>query len=561
MTTKKNITLTPRQLCDIELILNQGFTPLTGFLTQQDYDSVLDNCRLANNQLWPMPITLDVTASFAKSLQIKDIIALHDEEGVTIANLTVTDLWQPDKKREAQKIFNTIDVTHPAVNYLFNFAGEYYIGGPLELVNMPRHYDFTEYRLTPAQTKKYFADNHIKHIVGFQTRNPMHRAHQELTLRAAQQINGHVFIHPVVGMTKPGDIDHFTRVKCYKKLLAHYPADTATLGLLPLAMRMGGPREALWHALIRKNYGCTHFIIGRDHAGPGKNANGQDFYGPYEAQAFVAKYSNEIEIEIIPFDEMMYVKNKNCYMTQNEIDADHSIESSDIGKISGTEFRHRLQTGEPIPSWFSFPDIIEEIRKTHPNKQTRGFTIFFTGLSGAGKSTVANALLVKLMELTDRSITLLDGDIVRKQLLSNNLGFSKEDRDINIKRIGFVASEITKHHGIAICAPIAPYEETRQMVRQMISANGGFIEVYISTPLTTCEQRDPKGLYKKVRAGEIKNFTGIDDPYEPPSNPELLLDTTHRSVSECVEKIIRELETLGYLRTRYSVPIPSLATS
>ena len=545
--TKQSYTLTPRQLCDLELILNAGFQPLDGFLTQKDYINVLDKCRLANNSIWPMPITLDVNDKLAKSLLINTKLALRDEEGLVIANMIVTDIWQPDKKFEAEKVFGTTDIAHPAVNYLFNFSGDYYLGGPVELVNMPRHYDFTEYRRSPADTKKYFAQNNLKQVVGFQTRNPMHRAHQELTLRAARKINGHVLIHPVVGITKPGDIDHFTRVKCYKKLLGHYPANMASLSLLPLAMRMGGPREALWHALIRRNYGCTHFIIGRDHAGPDKDSNGNDFYSPYEAQDFVAQYAGEIGIEIIPFEEMLFVKNKKDYLTQSEIDADLSININDIAKISGTEFRRRIQTGEKIPHWFSYPEIINEIRKTHPAKHLRGLTIFFTGLSGAGKSTLANALLVKLMELTDRSVTLLDGDIVRNRLLSNKLGFSKEDRDINIKRIGFVAAEITKHRGIAICAPIAPYEEARQMVRQMVNANGGFIEVYVSTPLNTCEQRDPKGLYKKVRAGEIKNFTGVDDPYEPPSNPELSINTTGREVRECVTQIVEALENQGYL--------------
>lgn len=545
---EKSLTLTSRQLCDLELILNGGFAPLNGFLTEQDYNTVVNNCRLTNNQVWPIPVTLDVSETFAKTVQKIDILSLRDEEGVVIAKLTVTDIYKPNKELEAKKIYGTIDTIHPAVNYLYNLAGEYYLGGPVELVNMPRHYDFTEDRRNPAEVKKYFADKNITNVVGFQTRNPMHRAHQELTLRAAKKINGHVLIHPVVGMTKPGDIDHYTRVKCYKKLLNHYPKDMASLSLLPLAMRMGGPREALWHALIRKNYGCTHFIIGRDHAGPGKDKNGNDFYGPYDAQDFVAQYRNEIGIEVIPFDEVMYVKNQDCYMTYDEIVA-KKIDKANIGKISGTEFRRRLQTGAEIPSWFSYPEIIAEIRKTHPSMQDRGLTVFFTGLSGAGKSTIANALLVKLMELTDRSITLLDGDIVRNQLLSNKLGFSKEDRDINIKRIGFIASEITKHKGIAICAPIAPYEEARQSVRQMISTIGGFVEVYISTPLSTCEDRDPKGLYKKVRSGEIKNFTGVDDPYEKPSNPELSIDTTNRSVVDCVMEVINKLSHLGYLHT------------
>jgi sulfate adenylyltransferase len=370
----------------------------------------------------------------------------------------------------------------------------------------------------------------------------MHRAHQELTFRAAQLSEANLLIHPVVGMTKPGDIDHYSRVRCYERLLKHYPEQTTTLSLLPLAMRMAGPREAVWHAIIRKNHGCSHFIIGRDHAGPGKDSQGVDFYGPYEAQELVGRYQAELGIQMVPFQEMVYVQEKAQYVPINEVKPTETILT-----ISGTEFRRRLYEGLEIPEWFSYPEVVSELRKAHPARHKQGFTVFFTGLSGAGKSTIANALMVKLMEIGGRSVTLLDGDIVRRHL-SSELGFSKEHRNINILRIGFVASEITKNGGIAICAPIAPYAATRQEVRKMIAAVGGFIEVYVATSLEVCETRDRKGLYAKARAGIIKEFTGISDPYEVPENPEMIIDTIECSADEAALRIILKLESFGFIK-------------
>ena len=387
----------------------------------------------------------------------------------------------------------------------------------------------------------HFTPESTDRIVAFQTRNPMHRAHFELTLRAAKSAKANLLLHPVVGMTKPGDIDHYTRVRCYEKIIEKYPQQTSYLSLLPLAMRMAGPREALWHALIRKNYGATHFIIGRDHAGPGNNSNNQPFYDPYGAQKLVEKYANEIGIEIINFNAVSYVENKAQYLPSDEVEVNDKVLD-----ISGTEFRKRLRNDLDIPEWFSFPEVIQILKATHPPKYKQGFTVFFTGLSGAGKSTIANALLVKLLERGDKPVTLLDGDIVRKNL-SSELGFSKEHRDLNILRIGYVASEITKHHGIAICAPIAPYENTRNQIRTNIEQYGGFIEVYISTDINVCEQRDRKGLYKKARLGILKGFTGIDDPYEIPTNPEVILDTSKLSVTQSVQQILLEIESQGYL--------------
>ena len=533
--------LTHRQLCDVELLVEGGFSPLTGFMSQQDYQSVLTDMRLADGVLWSMPITLDVTTDFAEQVNVGDEIALRDQEGVVVAVLKISDKWQPNKTEEAKAVFGTDSSYHPAVAYLMQQAGDVYLGGDLVALAKPSHYDYTYLRNTPAELRQEFSKRGWQKIVAFQTRNPMHRAHQELTFRAAKQVEANLLIHPVVGMTKPGDIDHYTRVRCYEKILAQYPEQTTMLSLLPLAMRMGGPREALWHAIIRKNYGCTHFIVGRDHAGPGKDENGEDFYGPYDAQELVTQHGEELGIQMVPFQEMVYLEDKAEYVPVNQVE-----EGQKVLKISGTEFRRRLQKGLDIPTWFSYPEVIAELRKTTPPKAKQGFCIFFTGLSGAGKSTLANALLVKLMELGGRSVTLLDGDLVRKNL-SSELGFSKEHRDLNILRIGYVASEIVKHRGIAICAPIAPYRDIRRQVRDTVSGYGGFIEVHVSTTLEVCEARDRKGLYKKARAGIIKEFTGISDPYETPEKAEIVVDTDGRGVNELVQEIVLKVESLGYI--------------
>lgn len=535
--------VTPRQRCDLEMILNKGFAPLTGFITQPDYENVIHSMRLANHSLWPMPITFDVPVEFAEKISLSDKVELYDVDNTLLAQMTVTDKWQPNKMLEAKQVFGTQDLKHPAVNYLIKTAGDYYLGGPIELVQMPKHHDFTELRFTPDALKTLFSKLGLNHIVGFQTRNPIHRAHMELTLRAAQQIDGHVLIHPVVGLTKPGDIDYFTRVRCYQKILHYYPSQKALLSLLPLAMRMGGPREALWHALIRKNYGCTHFIVGRDHAGPGNDSNGNAFYDPYAAQKIALDYQDEMGISIIPFHEMVYVKERRQYCPSNE------LTSSDTPlSISGTELRSRLLTEQPIPEWFSFPEIIQELHQAYPPKHKQGFTLFFTGLSGAGKTTLANALIAKLMSQGRRNITLLDGDVVRR-ILTNELGFSKAERDLNIKRIGYVASEVTKAGGVVICAAIAPYREARDSNRQLISQHGGFIEIYLSTSVLECEKRDTKGLYAKARRGELKGLTGIDDPYEPPLEAEIEIDTSICNIEDSVNNIMHFLQDAGYLQT------------
>jgi sulfate adenylyltransferase len=534
--------LNMRQLCDIELLLNGAFSPLTGFLAERDYRAVLSEMRLANGVLWPMPITLDVTAAFAEKLREGDSIALRDGEGVLIATMEIESIYRPSREQEARDVFGTVDETHPGVGYLLRRSNDVYLGGRLRGIEAPMHYDFKHLRDTPQELRDRFQKVGWRRVVAFQTRNPMHRAHQELTFRAAKEVEANLLLHPVVGMTKPGDVDHFTRVRCYEHLLAHYPEQTTTLSLLPLAMRMGGPREAVWHAIIRKNYGCTHLIVGRDHAGPGSGSDGKPFYGPYDAQRLMQQFEAELDITMVPFKNMLYVEDKAQYLPEDEID-----KNTRTLDISGTELRRRLRDGLDIPEWFSFPAVVAELRRTHPPRHRQGFTVFFTGLSGSGKSTLANALMVKLMEMGGRPVTLLDGDLVRKHL-SSELGFSREHRDLNIQRIGYVASEITKNGGIAICAPIAPYAATRKLVREMIDPVGGFLEIHVSTPLEVCEARDRKGLYAKARAGIIKGFTGISDPYEVPEAPEMRIDTAELTPDLAAHRIIVKLESLGFIR-------------
>jgi len=533
--------LTPRQVCDLELLMNGGFNPLKGFLSEADYDGVVDRMRLADGTLWPIPITLDVSEKFAGTIEPGQDIALRDAEGVILAILSVTDKWVPNKAHEAERVFGADDLAHPAVNYLHNVAGPVYLGGPITGIQQPIHYDFRARRDTPNELRAYFRKMGWRRIVAFQTRNPLHRAHQELTFRAAREAQANLLIHPVVGMTKPGDVDHFTRVRCYEAVLDKYPAATTHLSLLNLAMRMAGPREAVWHGIIRRNHGCTHMIVGRDHAGPGKNSAGKDFYDPYAAQELFREFHAEIGIEMVDFKQMVYVQERAQYEPRDEVE-----EGATILDISGTELRRRLREGLEIPDWFSFPEVVRELRRTSPPRHKQGFTVFFTGLSGSGKSTIANALMVKLMEMGGRPVTLLDGDVVRKHL-SSELGFSKEHRDINIRRIGYVASEITKNGGIAICAPIAPYTATRRAVREMVEAYGAFVEVHVATALEECERRDRKGLYKLAREGKIKEFTGISDPYEEPANPELRVATEGVDVDYCAQQVLLKLENMGLI--------------
>ena len=533
--------LTPRQLCDLELIMSGAFSPLTGFLTRADYDPVCSDMRLADGTLWPIPITLDVPEELGQTLSPGSNLALRDAEGVMIAALHVEDVWQPDREAEAAAVLGTTNREHPGVAQLTDRTHPYYVGGTITGLSPVTHYDYRLLRHTPAELRSEFAKLGWTKVVAFQTRNPMHRAHQELTLRAAKEVEANLLIHPVVGMTKPGDVDHYTRVRCYQSLLHRYPRKTAMLSLLPLAMRMAGPREAIWHAIIRKNHGCTHLIVGRDHAGPGSDSSGKAFYGPYDAQELLQKHEDELGVAMVPFKLMVYVEEHDTYAPIDEI-----AEGTRTLNISGTDLRDRLAMGKEIPEWFTFPDVATELRRSHPPRHRQGFTVFFTGLSGSGKSTIANVLLVKFLEMGGRPVTLLDGDLVRKNL-SSELGFSKEHRDLNIKRIGYVASEITKNGGVAICAPIAPYDAVRKDVRAMIQPEGGFLLVHVATPIEVCEQRDRKGLYAKARAGIIKEFTGISDPYEEPADADLVIDTSQLTAEEAAQQIVLHCEKEGYV--------------
>jgi sulfate adenylyltransferase len=533
--------LTARQLCDLELLLNGGFSPLRGFMSRADYESTCSRGRLADGKLWPVPIVLDVQEKFTHSIGPGKTVALRDPEGVMLAALHIEEVWQPDRLAEAEAIYGTTSCNHPGVEYLLKQTHPWYVGGKLEGVQLPAHYDFSALRLTPSELRAEFTRLGWQRIVAFQTRNPMHRAHQELTLRAAKQVDANLLIQPSVGMTKPGDLEYYLRVRCYQTLLPKYPKGTVKLALLPLAMRMAGPREALWHAIIRKNYGCSHLILGRDHAGPGNDEYGKAFYQPYAAQELLVAHQQELGITAVPFNTMVYLEGQDTYVQEGEVPA-----GARTVNISGTELRRRLAEGRELPTWFTFEEVARELQRSYPPRHRQGFTVFFTGLSGSGKSTIANVLRAKFLEMGGRPVTLLDGDLVRKHL-SSELGFSKEHRDINIRRIGFVASEITKNCGIAICAPIAPYDSIRKEVRAMIQPHGGFVLVHLSTDLATCEARDRKGLYAKARAGLVQQFTGISDPYEVPDDAEAVIDTSDLSAEEAAQQILLFLKQQGFI--------------
>jgi sulfate adenylyltransferase len=536
------ISLSERQMCDLELLMNGAFSPLKGFMTQVDYESVMDRMRLQDGTVWPIPICLDIAEKEAGQLEAGQSVALRDPEGFMLAVMHIQEIWPIDKKRESQVIYGTTDASHPGIDYLLSRTGSHYVGGAVEGVNMPLHFDFRELRLSPGEVRAACTKLGWRRMVGFQTHNPLHRAQFEVTMQAMREAKSNLLLQPVVGLTRPGDMSYYTRVRCYQKAIHHYPPNMMLLSLLPLAMRMAGPREALWHALIQKNFGCNFFIVGRDHAGPGVDQTGESYYEPYAAQTLVEQFKDEIEIRMIPSEEMVYVKEKDRFSPRSRISEEDTVKT-----LSGTELRHFLHAGYEIPDWYTFPEIIEELQRAYPPRYKQGFTVFLTGLSGSGKSTIAKVILSRFLEMGDRPVTLLDGDIVRTHL-SNELGFSKEHRDINVRRIGFVASEITKNRGIAICAPIAPYQLSRRQIREMIEQYGGFIEIHVATPLEVCEQRDRKGIYAKARAGLIKGFTGLDDPYEVPEKPEVRVDTTDMTPDEAAQEILLELQRQGYIK-------------
>lgn len=535
-----SIYLNARQLCDLELLLMGAFFPLKGFLGREDYENVLESMRLRNASLWPIPVCLDISEELAKALGKGQTLLLRHPQGHILASLKVNECWLYDKEREALFVYGTKNLYHWGVQQIFE-QNAYYVSGALEAYQKIPHYDFQNLRLSPEQTKAAFQKNGWERVVAFQTRNPMHRAHFEMTKRAIETLDAGLLIHPSVGQTKSGDISHYTRTLCYQSILEKYPPKRAMLALLPLAMRMAGPREALWHAIIRKNFGCTHFIVGRDHAGPGADQNGQAFYGHYAAQKLLKEYSEEIGIEVLNFSMLQYVKNKNQYCETIE-------ENDEVLQISGTTFREMLAKGEEIPEWFSFKEVSKILQRQYPAKHKKGLVIFFTGLSASGKSSLAQALEAKIIEKTQRRVSLIDGDLIRKELCPD-LGFSKEDRDQNVRRVGLLAAEIAKHRGIAICALIAPFDQIRKEIRKKIEKDACFFLIHMASPLELCEQRDPKGLYAKARAGLIKGFTGIDDPYEEPQDAELVIGKTEASIDELLNQCMERLVKCGYLKT------------
>lgn len=543
-----SLDLDEHAACDLELLLTGAFSPLRGFMDRADYESVLARGRLADGTLWPVPVTLPVPLGLADRLSRGDVLALRDSQGNIVAVQHVGDAWTPDAEAEAHAVLASRRggasanlAEHPWARRLAAAADTAYVGGRIEGLGPLVHYDYEELRRTPAELRSLFRAKGWERIVGFQTRNPMHRVHVELTKRAVAATGAKLLLHPTVGAAPPGDIDHFTRVRCYRAVMPAYEPGSAVLSLLPLAMRMAGPREAVWHAIVRKNYGCTHFVVGRDHAGPGRDSSGVPFYAPDEAREAVREHEAELGIALCASEEMAYVPSRGRPMALGETPGGERTQ-----ELSGTEMRRLLRAGETLPGWFTLPAVEAELRRAFPPRRRRGFTVFFTGLSGAGKSTIAGALMVKLLEATERPVTLLDGDVMRKHL-SSELGFSREHRDLNIRRTAFVASEIAKNGGAAVCAPIAPYDAARKEARRMVGAVGGFFLVYVSTPIEVCERRDRKGLYARARAQVIKEFTGVSDPYETPDDADLVIDGSTMSPGDAADRVLKLIRAEGYI--------------
>jgi sulfate adenylyltransferase len=501
--------------------------------------------RLPGGLLWSIPVVLDVPDAVAEKLEVGGYVGLNDAEGFMLAVLRITDKWRPDKKREARLVYGTDSLGHPGARFLFEQTRDNYVGGDIEGIQLPMHYDFETLRDTPEELRHLFEKHGWRRVVAFNTSKPMHRVHRDITLQAARKAQANILLHPAVGMTKPGDLHYYARVHCYQAIRRHYPHNLAMLSLLPMAVRMAGPREALLNAIVRQNYGCTHFIVGPEHAAPPEvRLGGERFYPRYAAQEMVAQYQDELGIRMIPVKEVHYVPEEDQFLPAEETDRT----GKKSVQFTETELYSHLSHDQEIPAWFSFPDVLAELRKVCPPRNRQGITLFFTGLSGSGKSTLAKILYAKFIEAGGRPVTLLDGDVVRHNL-SSELGFSRQHRDLNIRRIGFVASEITKNGGVAICAPIAPYATTRRAVRELIEQHGAFIEIHVATPLEVCEARDRKGLYAKARKGLIPEFTGVSDPYEAPESPELRIDTSMMNPMEAAQDIYLFLLREGYLGT------------
>ena len=537
-----SIQLSERSACDLELLALGAFSPLDRFMGKADYQRVLDEMHLASGHVFPVPVTLPTNPS--PDIRLDHDLAIRSSKSELLAVMTVEEIYDWDLSEVCLKVFGSEDLRHPLVAEMHRW-GKLNISGQLQVLALPDRFDFQELRLTPAETRTRLAGYGYSNVVAFQTHNPLHQVHEELTKRAAQEVDGVLLLHPVVGMTRPGDVDHYTRVRTYKTLTdRYYEPDRVLLSLLPLAMRVAGPREALWHAIIRRNYGANHLIVGRDHAGPGVDSKGNPFYGPYDAQALVESFSDEIGVKVVPFKEFVYLPDEGRYEEVSRIP-----QGTNTAAISGTQMREEyLNAGKPLPPWFTRPEVAEILADSYPPRHRQGVCIWLTGLPSSGKSTTAGVLTVLLMEM-GRQVTVLDGDVIRTHL-SRGLGFSKEDRDINILRIGYVASEVVRHGGVVVCAAVSPYKATRDDVRSMVGEDR-FVEVYVNTPLAVCEERDPKGMYAMARRGEIKDFTGVDDPYEAPENPEATADTVNRTPEENARLIMDHLLAEGFVRSVY----------
>ena len=535
------IRLSERAVCDLELLAVGAFSPLDRFMSEADHQSVLDSMRLTNGYIFPLPITLPIDEEEKARIEIGQDVALRSPRNELLAIMTVEEIYEWDLEEVAQKAFGTLDLRHPLVAEMHRW-GKYNLSGPMRVLQLPNHYDFKDLRMTPAETRATLETFGHNNVIAFQTRNPLHRVHEELTKRATEEKDGVLLLHPVVGLTRPGDVDHYTRVRTYRTLAQrYYDPDRILLSLLPLAMRMAGPREAVWHAVIRRNYGANHLIVGRDHAGPGNDSNGEPFYGPYDAQELVESLSDELGVGVVPFRMMVYLPDEERYEEISKV-----TKETRTASISGTQVREDyLQNGVQLPAWFTRPEVAEILAETYPPRFRQGACIWFTGLHNSGKSTTASVLTELLLE-HGRTVTLLDGDVVRTHF-SEGLGFSKEDRDDHVRRMGYVASEIVRHGGIAICAAVSPYRATRNDVRGMIGGEH-YIEVFMDTPLEVCEQRDTKGLYARARRGQIQGFTGVDDPYEAPRNPEIRLETVEHSPEENARLILEQLAGAGFIR-------------
>lgn len=532
-----SIILTDAQLSGLELLASGAYSPLTGFLRHDDYKQVLGGMRLSNGTLWPMPVCLDIDRDAIGRISAGQTVALRDAEGFMPAVMHIKDVWPVDLNAHAKAIFGTCDKQHPGVENLFHKTGTHFVGGDVEVLSLPLRFGFRRLRHTPMEIRALFKKMGWRRVVGFHTEKIMHRYDFERTLRAMAHAKANLLLHPVIGRIRPGDMEAFTRIRCYMAAAAHYPPSSMTaLSLLPYTMRWAGPKEAMLHAIIRKNYGCTHFMVDENHASP----DGSCFYGPDAALDLLKSFSDELGICILPHEDLAYVEEDGAYTSVLKVNG------RKVFLMTEEKFIKKLRAGKKIPEWFTFPEVVKELGQAHPPRSIQGFTIFCTGLSGAGKSTIARVLCARLQELGTRPVTFLDGDIVRKNL-SSELGFSKKHRDINVRRIGFVANEITKNRGVAICAPIAPYKDTRRQIRTNIETHGGFIEIHVATPLDVCENRDSKGLYAKARAGLLKGFTGVDDPYETPQNPEVVLDTTDMTPEEAAQEVLLYLERTGFL--------------